>query len=141
MTTTCEICGLQAATVIDPASGSERPRYCQACAARRQVTRVAMPLLGAAITAAGLVAGGALLLERLDRNRGGNAGTSPFEDWTRRLRTGTPTLEAFSRDLTELARSGKLDPVIGREDEVERVVSILARRSKNNPVLVGEPGV
>ena len=100
-----------------------------------------MPLLGAAITAAGLVAGGALLLERLDRNRGGNAGSSPFEDWTRRLRTGTPTLVAFSRDLTDLARSGKLDPVIGREDEVERVVSILARRSKNNPVLVGEPGV
>ena len=53
MTTTCEICGLQPATVIDPASGSERARYCQACAARRQVTKVAMPLLGAAITDAG----------------------------------------------------------------------------------------
>jgi ATP-dependent Clp protease ATP-binding subunit ClpC len=57
------------------------------------------------------------------------------------LRSGTPTLAAYSRDLTENARTGKLDPVIGRDDEVERVVSILARRSKNNPVLVGEPGV
>lgn len=54
---------------------------------------------------------------------------------------GTPTLQNFSRDLTALARAGKLDPVVGRDDEIERLVSILARRSKNNPVLVGEPGV
>jgi len=50
-------------------------------------------------------------------------------------------LAAFSRDLTQLAREGKLDPVIGRDREIERVTSILARRSKNNPCLVGEPGV
>ena len=52
----------------------------------------------------------------------------------------TPTLDQYSRDLTELARSGKLDPVIGRSDEVQRVIQILSRRTKNNPVLVGEPG-
>lgn len=53
----------------------------------------------------------------------------------------TPTLDAVSRDLTQLARDGKLDPVIGREEEIRRMVQILSRRSKNNPVLVGEPGV
>ncbi|MBT4155350.1 MAG: ATP-dependent Clp protease ATP-binding subunit, partial [Candidatus Marinimicrobia bacterium] len=53
----------------------------------------------------------------------------------------TPTLDHFSRDMTELARKGKLDPVIGREGEIERVAQILTRRKKNNPVLIGEPGV
>lgn len=51
------------------------------------------------------------------------------------------TLEQYSRDLTALAREGKLDPVIGREDEIRRVVQILSRRTKNNPCLIGEPGV
>ncbi len=51
------------------------------------------------------------------------------------------TLEQYSRDLTALAREGKLDPVVGREDEIRRVVQILSRRTKNNPCLVGEPGV
>jgi ATP-dependent Clp protease ATP-binding subunit ClpB len=50
-------------------------------------------------------------------------------------------LERFGRDLTELARQGKLDPVIGRDDEIRRVVQVLSRRTKNNPVLIGEPGV
>ena len=54
---------------------------------------------------------------------------------------GTPTLNNFGRDLTELAKSGKFDPVIGREKEIERVIQILSRRTKNNPVLLGEPGV
>lgn len=53
----------------------------------------------------------------------------------------TPTLNSFSRDLTKLAREGKLDPVIGRESEIQRVVQILSRRTKNNPCLIGEPGV
>jgi len=56
-------------------------------------------------------------------------------------RSNTPSLENFGRDLTVLAREGKLDPVIGREKEIERVVQILSRRTKNNPVLIGEPGV
>src|SRR5205823_4398109 len=50
-------------------------------------------------------------------------------------------LEKYSRDLTALAGKGKLDPVIGRDDEVRRVVQVLSRRTKNNPVLIGEPGV
>ena len=53
----------------------------------------------------------------------------------------TPTLDEYTRDLTHLAAQHKLDPVIGREEEIERVVQILARRTKNNPVLIGEPGV
>ncbi len=54
---------------------------------------------------------------------------------------GTPTLDAYSRDLTELARQGRLDPVVGREQEIERIIQILSRRTKNNPCLIGEPGV
>ncbi len=53
----------------------------------------------------------------------------------------TPTLDEFGRDLTKLAREGKLDPVIGREREIERVIQVLSRRTKNNPALIGEPGV
>ncbi len=53
----------------------------------------------------------------------------------------TPTLNQFGRDLTELAREGKFDPVIGRDKEIERVIQILSRRTKNNPCLIGEPGV
>jgi len=56
-------------------------------------------------------------------------------------KTKTPALRAFGRDLTKLARDGELDPVIGRETEIERVIQILCRRTKNNPVLVGEAGV
>jgi ATP-dependent Clp protease ATP-binding subunit ClpC len=128
---TCEICGRQPAIAYD----GER-RICASCARRN----AALPLLGATLAAAGLLAGSAILAERLRRE--GPSGTSPMDEFTRRLRgANTPTLATFSRDLTELAREGKLDPVIGRDDEIERVVSILARRSKNNPVLVGEPGV
>ncbi|MGH7149817.1 MAG: ATP-dependent Clp protease ATP-binding subunit, partial [Planctomycetota bacterium] len=56
-------------------------------------------------------------------------------------RSKTPALDAFGRDLTTLAREGKLDPVIGRKNEIERVIQILSRRTKNNPVLLGEAGV
>lgn len=56
-------------------------------------------------------------------------------------RSATPAVDEFSRDLTQLAREDKLDPVVGREREIERVIQILSRRTKNNPVLIGEPGV
>jgi len=56
-------------------------------------------------------------------------------------KSATPALDEFGRDLTQLAKAGKLDPVIGREDEIERVLQILGRRIKNNPVIIGEPGV
>lgn len=58
-----------------------------------------------------------------------------------RGKSQTPTLNQYSRDLTQLAREGRLDPVIGREEEIARVIQILSRRTKNNPCLVGEPGV
>ena len=58
-----------------------------------------------------------------------------------KAKTRTPTLDEFGRDLTELARSEKLDPVIGRANEIERVIQIISRRVKNNPCLLGEPGV
>lgn len=59
----------------------------------------------------------------------------------RTQQAGTPTLDKLARDMTELARNGQLDPVIGRNKEVKRVEQILSRRTKNNPVLIGEPGV
>ncbi|HOB92040.1 MAG: ATP-dependent Clp protease ATP-binding subunit [Bacillota bacterium] len=59
----------------------------------------------------------------------------------KKARGSTPTLNQFGRDLTEEAREGKLDPVIGRRDEIDRVIQVLSRRTKNNPVLIGEPGV
>ncbi len=125
---TCEACGSRPAIAFD----GER-RLCTTCARQRAT----IPLLGATLAAAGLLAGSAILADRLRREGQGG----PVDEFTRRLRGATPTLAAFSRDLTDLGRGGKLDPVIGRDDEIERVISILARRSKNNPVLVGEPGV
>jgi len=76
---------------------------------------------------------------------GGNQKTeASFATTKENVREGkstTPTLDKYSRDLTQLAREEKFDPVIGREAEIERVVQILSRRTKNNPCLVGEPGV
>jgi ATP-dependent Clp protease ATP-binding subunit ClpC len=60
---------------------------------------------------------------------------------TREPASSTPTLDEFSRDLTRMAREGKLDPVIGRAEEVETTIEVLSRRTKNNPVLIGDPGV
>ena len=135
----CELCGTKPAPIFDG-----RRLLCPPCAQKRAITS-ALPYIGAALAAAGVIAGSALLAERLQQqggeSGGGFGGGMPFDDLAKRLRGGTPTLANFSRDLTDLARAGKLDPVIGRDEEIERLVSILARRSKNNPVLVGEPGV
>ncbi|MDR1616924.1 MAG: ATP-dependent Clp protease ATP-binding subunit [Syntrophomonadaceae bacterium] len=68
-----------------------------------------------------------------------NPGASPTAK--RKNKSKTPTLDNFSRDLTIDATEGKLDPVIGREKEIERVIQVLSRRTKNNPVLIGDPGV
>jgi ATP-dependent Clp protease ATP-binding subunit ClpC len=69
---------------------------------------------------------------------GSGTGSNPAQANTK---SKTPALDSFGRDLTDLAREGKLDPVIGRENEIERVIQILSRRTKNNPVLLGEAGV
>ncbi len=70
-----------------------------------------------------------------------SAGGGAAESAARKGEVKTPALRAFGRDLTELARKGELDPVIGRRNEIERVIQILCRRTKNNPVLLGEAGV
>lgn len=72
--------------------------------------------------------------------RAGMSGKSNPADMDPRPKIGK-TLEQFGRDLTEMAASGKIDPVIGRQKEIERIIQILSRRTKNNPVLIGEPGV
>ncbi|MGA2496863.1 MAG: ATP-dependent Clp protease ATP-binding subunit [Tepidisphaeraceae bacterium] len=71
----------------------------------------------------------------------GAAGPAPSEKPGQKKKSQTPALDSFGRDLTELAREGQLDPVIGRKNEIERVIQILCRRQKNNPVLLGEAGV
>ena len=73
----------------------------------------------------------------------GNAGKEDLAQGRQQRggQSATPTLDAYSRDLTVLAKEGKLDPVIGREKEIRRVIQILSRRTKNNPCLIGEPGV
>ncbi|MCK5125262.1 MAG: ATP-dependent Clp protease ATP-binding subunit [candidate division Zixibacteria bacterium] len=68
-------------------------------------------------------------------------GGSPSSFKRKRRKSKTPALDHFGRDLTEMARRGRLDPIIGRQMEIERVTQILSRRKKNNPVLIGEPGV
>ena len=75
------------------------------------------------------------LLAALQKVRGNQRVTSQDPEGTYQ------SLEKYGRDLTRLAEQGKLDPVIGRDEEIRRVVQILSRRTKNNPVLIGEPGV
>lgn len=67
--------------------------------------------------------------------------SGPQSSSKKKSKSKTPTLDEFGKNLTELARQGKIDPVIGREEEIKRVIQILSRRSKNNPCLIGEPGV
>ncbi|MBE7559291.1 ATP-dependent Clp protease ATP-binding subunit [bacterium] len=79
-------------------------------------------------------------IHRLSSGGAANAGMGEMAGVVKG-KSKTPALDAFGNDLTELARMGKLDPVIGRKDEIERVIQILCRRTKNNPVLIGEAGV
>jgi ATP-dependent Clp protease ATP-binding subunit ClpC len=152
MTATCEVCRAKPATVHDYALRDGRwaaAEVCEECARKRR--RMPFAILGAAAAAAALVGGAAVALDAASRRQQNqNSGQPPREqpqptlgDLGRALRGNltNSTLAQYSRDLTEAARKNELDPVIGRDDEVERVVSILARRSKNNPVLIGEPGV
>src|SRR6059058_2760613 len=71
----------------------------------------------------------------------GGSGGGGGERTAGKTKSKTPALDSFGRDLTELARQNKLDPVIGRTNEIERVIQVLSRRTKNNPVLLGEAGV
>ncbi|MBT9139598.1 MAG: Negative regulator of genetic competence ClpC/MecB [Dehalococcoidia bacterium] len=85
----------------------------------------------------------------VDLNRGrksvlallGSSDDTLIEEESANRTSATPIIDQFGRDLTKLAKEGKLDPVIGRETEIERVIQVLSRRTKNNPCLIGEPGV
>ena len=82
------------------------------------------------------------VLELLGADQQSGEGDVPVQQAvSKQGRTKTPALDSFGRDLMEMARENKLDPVIGRKPEIERVMQILSRRTKNNPVLLGEPGV
>lgn len=84
------------------------------------------------------------ILKEVDPNFQGGEDFANMEEAGKPEKKGeikTPALKAFGRDLTEIARKGSMDPVIGRKDEIERVVQVLCRRTKNNPVLLGEAGV
>ncbi len=82
-----------------------------------------------------------MVRQEIIRLLGGDLPSSEEEETTFKKRSKTPALDHFCRDLTKLAVEGKLDPTIGRDKEIERVIEVLSRRKKNNPVLIGEPGV
>ena len=146
MTASCEVCRAKPASVRDYALRAGRwvqAEVCADCARRRR--RAPLAILGVAAAAAAIFGGAAVAIDAANRrnnpSRDASPGPQPLADLGRVFRPGATTLAQYSRDLTEAAKKNELDPVIGRDDEVERVVSILARRSKNNPVLIGEPGV
>jgi ATP-dependent Clp protease ATP-binding subunit ClpC len=82
-----------------------------------------------------------LLGHNMDSGESSTGGGGGGERTANKGKSKTPALDSFGRDLTELARQSKLDPVIGRQNEIERVIQVLSRRTKNNPVLLGEAGV
>ncbi|MCQ2485467.1 MAG: ATP-dependent Clp protease ATP-binding subunit [Clostridia bacterium] len=89
-----------------------------------------------------LGASSAELAEELSRSMAGASGQQNQKGGAaQKKKAETPTLDQFGRDLTAVAKQGKIDPVIGRQKEIERVIQILSRRTKNNPCLIGEPGV
>ena len=145
MTATCEVCRAKPAEVHDYALRGGRwveAEVCEDCARRRR--RAPLTFLGVAAAAVALVGGAAVAVDSYARRQNPRSEPPPSPSLGglgRVFSTGPSTLAQYSRDLTDAAKKNELDPVIGRDDEVERVVSILARRSKNNPVLIGEPGV
>src|ERR1035437_3321382 len=150
MTATCEVCRAKPASVRDFALRAGRfvpADVCEDC--MRKQRRAPLAILGVAAAAAALFGGAAIAIDAVNRrnNPGGppppGSPSQPFSTsaFGKVFGPGATTLSQYSRDLTDAARRNALDPVIGRDDEVERVVSILSRRSKNNPVLIREPGV
>lgn len=82
-----------------------------------------------------------LLEDLIQSINSGENDNQPNSKSNKKGKSKTPTLDEFGKDLTEQAKKGKIDPVIGRDNEIQRVIQILSRRSKNNPCLIGEPGV
>ena len=83
----------------------------------------------------------AILEELADSIGNGETDERRSNNKSKKGKSKTPTLDEFGKDLTDMAKQGKIDPVIGREKEIQRVIQILSRRNKNNPCLIGEPGV
>jgi ATP-dependent Clp protease ATP-binding subunit ClpC len=79
--------------------------------------------------------------EEFDEERKAYSQQRPAKGSAAQAKSKTPVLDNFGRDITRLAEMGTLDPIVGRETEIERVSQILSRRKKNNPILIGEPGV
>jgi len=88
-----------------------------------------------------IISGKASASSRSSGSSGGRASSGSGKERSKMEKSKTPVLDNFGRDLTKLAEEGKLDPIVGREREIERVAQVLSRRKKNNPVLIGEPGV
>ncbi|HLW37394.1 MAG TPA: ATP-dependent Clp protease ATP-binding subunit, partial [Candidatus Eremiobacteraceae bacterium] len=139
----CERCKQRPATSTDLVIKSGKLTWqplCMQCLAAQTGKRAAVAS-GAALAALALGLGASLLAQQRSKSDAA-AGEMPRPVGPAPLgRLRTPILNALGRDLTQLAREGKLDPVIGRQAEIERVIRILARRAKNNPVLIGEAGV
>jgi ATP-dependent Clp protease ATP-binding subunit ClpC len=149
----CDVCGERPAAVevLFVAGGEQRPgALCERCARRAMAAqrggRLDGDLLGGPF-AGGPSAGGPAGAAGIGGaggpfGPGGIAGGRAVrERQAVRQRSATPALDKFGRDLTADAREGRIDPVVGREEEIEQVVEILTRRCKNNAVLIGEPGV
>jgi len=138
--TICQRCRVRQATgksVALRAGGAVAQSLCDEC---RSIERArALAAGGAALAAIAAGIGAVAIAARRSAEQGGERPQQAAVVAAAAYRT--PALNAVSRDLTELATAGRLDPVIGRAAEIERVVRILARRTKNNPVLVGEAGV
>jgi len=146
----CERCGKQPATGASPTFKDGRfalSSLCSQCIAAQAATNMQW-MGGAALAALALGLGAAVIGDQLQRSRRDDYGTpvTPAPPAAPRPAgfpsTGkTPTLNSFSRDLSRQALEGRLDPVVGRDVEIDRIVRILARRTKNNPVLIGDAGV
>jgi ATP-dependent Clp protease ATP-binding subunit ClpC len=141
MTPKCDRCGVRDATGRSIAMRGGRPVYESSCdRCRASSERMKTVVAGAAALAALAAGVGAIALaSRRAAEQEGEGRHEPAVAVAAAHRT--PMLNSVSRDLTQLAAEGRLDPVIGRAAEIERVVRILARRTKNNPVLIGEAGV
>ncbi len=129
----CERCGVNDATIqaFSEANGERRRHFlCQSCAAE---------IMGMSGGNAGGTPLGNIFGQGGGRGAQGAGATATAE--RQAPQSKTPALDQFGRDLTNDAREGRLDPTAGREREVRRVITVLARRQKNNPVLIGEPGV
>ncbi|MBV8082779.1 MAG: ATP-dependent Clp protease ATP-binding subunit [Candidatus Eremiobacteraeota bacterium] len=145
----CERCGKQPATGATSVFRGGRFATASLCAQclNANAKDTMQWVGGAAIAALALGVGAALVGEQIQRSRRDDAGSPVTGAPPAQPRPSifsssrTPTLNAFSRDLSRQAFEGRLDPVVGRDTEIDRIVRILARRTKNNPVLIGDAGV